>query len=40
MGKMIVFLDHFRSLPDLQKHSTVIYPFDEVLPLCPLAVLA
>ncbi|WP_048816477.1 transposase family protein [Azospirillum lipoferum] len=40
LGEAIVFLDHFRSLPDHRQQGQAIYPLDEVLPLCLLAVLA
>jgi predicted transposase YbfD/YdcC len=40
LGETIVFLDHFQSLPDPRQRGKVIYPLDEVLLLCVLAVLA
>lgn len=40
LSEAIVFLDHFRSLPDPRQRGKVIYPLDEVLLLCLLAVLA
>jgi predicted transposase YbfD/YdcC len=40
LDETIVFLDHFRSLPDPRQRGKVIYPLDEVLLLCLLAVLA
>src|SRR3954454_12430148 len=40
LGETIVFLDHFRSLPDPRQRGKVIYPLDEVLLLCLLPVLA
>jgi predicted transposase YbfD/YdcC len=40
LGETIVFLDHFRSLPDPRQRGKVIYPLEEVLLLCLLAVLA
>jgi predicted transposase YbfD/YdcC len=40
LGEAIVFLAHFRSLPDPRQRGKVIYPLDEVLLLCLLAVLA
>ena len=40
LGETIVFLDPFRSLPDPRQRGKVIYPLDEVLLLCLLAVLA
>src|SRR5437588_4785597 len=36
----IVFLDYFKDLPDPLQRSKVLYPLDEVLLLCLLAVLA
>jgi predicted transposase YbfD/YdcC len=36
----LVFLDHFRDLPDPRQRAKVVYPLDEVLLLCLLAVLA
>jgi predicted transposase YbfD/YdcC len=36
----VVFLDHFADLPDPRQLSKVIYPLDEILLLCLLAVLA
>lgn len=36
----LVFLEHFRSLPDPRQPGKVIYPLEEVLLLCLLAVLA
>src|SRR5450432_4372298 len=39
-AEAIVFLDHFRELPDPRQRGKVIYPLDEVLLLCLLAVLA
>ncbi len=36
----IVFLDHFEELPDPRQRGKVVYPLDEVLLLCLLAVLA
>jgi predicted transposase YbfD/YdcC len=40
LSETLVFLDHFRSLPDPRQRGKVIYPLDEVLLLCLLAVLA
>lgn len=40
LGEAIGFLDHFQSLPDPRQRGKVIYPLDEVLLLCLLAVLA
>ena len=39
-AETIVFLDHFRELPDPRQRGKVLYPLDEVLLLCLLAVLA
>jgi predicted transposase YbfD/YdcC len=39
-GEAVVFLSHFRSLEDPRQLGKVIYPLDEVLLLCLLAVLA
>jgi hypothetical protein len=36
----VVFLEHFRDLPDVRQPSKVIYPLDEILLLSLLAVLA
>ncbi|MGB8365593.1 MAG: ISAs1 family transposase [Rhizomicrobium sp.] len=36
----IVFLEHFRDLPDPRQRGKVVYPLDEILLLCLLAVLA
>lgn len=36
----VVFLEHFRDLPDPRQAGKVVYPLDEVLLLCLLAVLA
>lgn len=40
IGEAVVFLDHFKNLSDPRQRSKVIYPLDEVLLLCLLAVLA
>lgn len=40
LNETVVFLDHFRSLPDPRQRGKVIYPLEEVLLLCLLAVLA
>ena len=40
LGEAVVFLEHFRDLPDVRQFSKVIYPLDEVLLLSLLAVLA
>src|ERR1035438_5522826 len=39
-AEAIVFLDHFRELPDPRQRGKVLYPLDEILLLCLLAVLA
>jgi len=39
-GEAIVFLDHFKELPDPRQLAKVVYPLAEVLLLCLLAVLA
>jgi hypothetical protein len=39
-GEAVVFLTHFRDLPDPRQRGKVTYPLDEVLLLCLLAVLA
>jgi len=36
----VVFLEYFRDLPDPRQRGKVVYPLDEVLLLCLLAVLA
>src|SRR5258705_13586167 len=36
----VVFLEYFKDLPDPRQPGKVIYPLDEVLLLCLLAVLA
>jgi predicted transposase YbfD/YdcC len=40
LGEAVVFLDYFKDLPDPRQRGKVIYPLDEVLVLCLLAVLA
>src|SRR4051812_49562735 len=40
LSETLVFLDHFQSLPDPRQRGKVIYPLDEVLLLCLVAVLA
>src|SRR5262245_6930777 len=40
LGEAVVFLDYFKDLPDPRQRGKVIYPLDEVLLLCLLAVLA
>src|SRR5467141_3473738 len=39
-GQAIVFLGHFADFPDPRQRGKVIYPLNEVLLLCLLAVLA
>src|SRR3546814_13067565 len=39
-GEAIVFLAHFEGLADPRQRGKVVYPLDEVLLLCLLAVLA
>src|SRR5438270_7960381 len=39
-GEAVVFLAHFRDLPDPRQRGKVLYPLQEVLLLCLLAVLA
>src|SRR5664279_5618787 len=39
-AETIVFLDHFRELPDPRQRGKVMYPLDEILLLALLAVLA
>src|SRR5580700_8404276 len=39
IGESIVFLDHFKGLPDPRQRGKVLYPLEEVLLLCLLAVL-
>jgi predicted transposase YbfD/YdcC len=39
-GEAVVFLRHFRDLPDPRQRGKVTYPLDEVLVLCLLGVLA
>jgi hypothetical protein len=38
--KRLFFLEHFESLPDPRQRGKVIYPLNEVLLLCLLAILA
>ena len=38
-GEAVVFLDHFKDMPDPRQRGKVVYPLDEVLLLCLLAVL-
>lgn len=40
LGETIVFLEHFKDLPDPRQRGKVTYPLEEVLLLCLLAVLA
>jgi predicted transposase YbfD/YdcC len=40
IGEAVVFLDYFKDLPDRRQPGKVIYPLDEMLLLCLLAVLA
>jgi predicted transposase YbfD/YdcC len=40
LSEAVVFLNHFKDLPDPRQLGKVIYPLDEVLLLCLLAVLA
>src|SRR6202790_5164237 len=39
INEAVVFLDYFKDLPDPRQRIKVIYPLDEVLVLCLLAVL-
>jgi predicted transposase YbfD/YdcC len=39
LGEAVVFLDYFKDLPDPRQRGKVIYPLEEVLLLCLLAVL-
>jgi predicted transposase YbfD/YdcC len=39
-GEVIVFLNHFKDLPDPRQRGKVVYPLEEILLLCLLAVLA
>ena len=40
LAEAVVFLRYFEDLPDPRQRGKVIYPLDEVLLLCLLAVLA
>ena len=40
LGEAVVFLSHFKDMPDPRQRGKVMYPLDEVLLLCLLAVLA
>ena len=39
IGETVVFLEYFKDLPDPRQLGKVVYPLDEVLLLCLLAVL-
>jgi len=39
LGEAVVFLDYFKDLPDPRQRGKVVYPLDEVLLFCLLAVL-
>ena len=39
LSEATVFLDYFKDLPDPRQRGKVVYPLDEVLLLCLLAVL-
>jgi predicted transposase YbfD/YdcC len=40
LGEAVVFLRYFKDLPDPRQRGKIVYPLDEVLLLCLLAVLA
>src|ERR1700689_1684350 len=40
LSEAVVFLNHFKDLPDPRQHGKVMYPLDEILLLALLAVLA
>src|SRR5258708_13738709 len=40
LSEAVVFLSHFKDLPDPRQRGKVVYPLDEILLLCLLAVLA
>ena len=40
LAETVVFLSYFKDLPDHRQRGKVMYPLDEVLLLCLLAVLA
>ncbi|MGJ0391262.1 MAG: transposase family protein [Methylocystis sp.] len=40
LAETTVFLEYFKDMPDARQAGKVIYPLDEVLLLCLLAVLA
>src|SRR6267142_728340 len=39
IGESVVFLDHFKDLPDPRQRGKITYPLGEILLLCLLAVL-
>jgi hypothetical protein len=39
LGEAVVFLNHFKDLPDPRQPGKVVYPLEEVLLLCLLAIL-
>jgi hypothetical protein len=39
ISEAVVFLYYFKDFPDFRRRCKVIYPLDEMLPLCLLAVL-
>jgi hypothetical protein len=40
IGETVVFLHHFKDLPDSRQSGNAKYPLPEALPLCLLAVIA
>jgi hypothetical protein len=40
LAETTVFLGYFKDMPDRRQAGKVVYPFDEILLLCLLAVLA
>src|SRR5580700_4182078 len=40
LGEAVVFLSHFKGLPDPRQRGKVVYPLDEIVLLCLLAILA
>src|SRR5438045_6884986 len=40
ISEAVVFLEYFKDLPDPRQPGKVVYPLDEILLLCLLAVLA
>ena len=40
IGESIVFLEHFKDFPDPRQRGKILYPLEEVLLLCLMAVLA